>query len=80
MPALRPFPAWLVDPACAGQVVSPAYDSLTPRERHAFAEAHPRSYLNAMRSLEEFPADRQPTLDALLAANAEALERLLDEG
>ena len=80
MPALRPFPAWLVDPVCAGEVVSPAYDSLTPRERHAFAEAHPRSYLNAMRSLEEFPADRQPTLDALLDANAKALERLLDGG
>ena len=80
MPALRPFAAWVVDPAWAGEVVSPAYDSLTPRERHDFAQAHPRSYLNAMRALEEFPADRRPTLDALLAGNAEALGRFLAQG
>ena len=80
MPALRPFAAWLVDPAHASEVVSPAYDSLTPRERYEYAEAHPQSYLSAMRSLEEFPADRQPTLDALLDANAAALERLLHGG
>ena len=80
MPALRPFSAWLVDPAFAAEVVAPAYDSLTPQERYAFAEAHPRSYLNAMRSLEEFPAERRPTLDSLLAANAESLERFLAAG
>lgn len=80
MPALRPFAAWLVDPASAGEVVSPAYDSLTPQERYEYAEAHPRSYLNAMRALEEFPAGRRPTLDALLAANAESLERFLAGG
>ena len=80
MPALRPFAAWLVDPESAGEVVSPAYDSLTPQERHEFAETHPRSYLNAMRALEEFPPDRRPSLDALLAANAEALDRFLEEG
>ena len=78
MTALRPFAAWLVDSAFAGEVVSPAYDSLTPQERYEYAEAHPRSYLNAMRALEEFPADRRPTLDALLAANAESLARFLD--
>ncbi len=80
MPALRPFAAWLVDPAFAGEVVSPAYDSLTPQERHEYAEAHPRSYLNAMRAFEEFPAGRGPTLDALLAANVEALEGFLAGG
>ena len=80
MPALRPFAAWLVDSESAGEVVSPAYDSLAPQERHAFAEAHPRSYLNAMRSLEEFPVDRRPALDALLAANAESLNRFLADG
>jgi len=77
VPALRPFAAWLVDSAFAGAIVSPAYDSLTPGERHAFAEAHPRSYLNAMRALEEFPADRRPTLDALLAATESGEKRAM---
>ena len=80
MPALRPFATWLVDPNLAGEIVSPAYDSLTPQERHAFAEAHPLSYLNAMRALEEFPEHRRPTLDALLAANAASLEGFLAKG
>ena len=80
MPTLRPFAAWLVEPAFAGEVVAPAYDSLTPQERYEFAEAHPRSYLNAMRALEEFPPGRRPTLEELLAANADTLERFLSEG
>ena len=80
MPALRPFTAYLVDPALAGQVVAPAYDSLTPQERHEFAHAHPCNYLNAMRALEEFPPSLRPSLDALLAANAEVLDRFIADG
>ncbi len=80
MPALRPFAAWLVDPAFAADVVAPAYDSLTPNERYEYAQAHPRSYLNAMRALEEFPPERRPSLDALLAANGQSLERFLGDG
>ena len=80
MPAVRPFDGYFVDPAWANEVVSPAYDSLTPAERHQFALANPRNYLNAMRSLEEFPEDACPELCELLASNATTLKRFIDDG
>lgn len=80
MPAIRPFSGYLVEPAFAEQVVSPAYDSLAPHERYDFALRHPRNYLNAMRAIEDFPPHLQPGVDALLAMNARALERLIAQG
>ena len=80
MPAIRPFSGYLVEPAFAEQVVSPAYDSLAPHERYEFARRHPRNYLNAMRAIEDFPPHRRPGVDALLAMNARALEGLIAQG
>ena len=80
MPALRPFSGYLVEPGLVEQVVSPAYDSLTPHERCAFARRHPRNYLNAMRAIEDFPPELRPGIDELLAMNARALEGFITEG
>ena len=77
---VRPLDGYIVDAARASQVVSPAYDALTPAQRHEFATTHPQNYLNVMRSREEFPANECPELDELLATNAATLKRMMDAG
>ena len=79
MPKIRPFDGLLVAPQYAREVVTPAYDSLSPSERFAYANAHPRNYLNVMRSLEEFPITERPSLEDLLQGNAERLQALIEE-
>ena len=80
MPRIRAFDGYLVDPARAGQVVSPAYDAVSPEKRRQFAEANPQNYLNTMRLREDFPADAQPTVEKLLALNKARLDELLSNG
>ena len=80
MPRIRAFDGYLVDPAHAVEVVSPAYDAVSPQMRREFADAHPRNYINTMRLLADFPADAQPTVDELLAYNKANLDALLSGG
>ena len=63
MTRIRAFDGYLVNSGRLEDVVSPAYDALTAAERHAFGAAHPHNYINAMRSLDEYPEDEQPTQD-----------------
>lgn len=76
---ISPFDGYIVDADKAAQVVSPAYDALTPVQRHHFALTHPQNYLNVMRSREEFPENECPSLTALLATNSARLKRMIDE-
>lgn len=80
MPHIRPIDGYLVDPAHAEQVVSPAYDAVSPEMRREFAESNPRNYINTMRLLADFPPDSQPTIDELLAHNRDNLDALLASG
>lgn len=80
MPRIRAFDGYLVDAARAGQVVSPAYDAVSPSRRRRFAEANPQNYLNTMRLREDFLADAQPTVERLLALNKARLDELLSNG
>ncbi len=80
MPRIRAFDGYLVDPVRAAQVVSPAYDAVSPTMRRQFAEANPQNYLNTMRLLEDFPDHAQPTPENLLALNKSRLEELLSNG
>jgi len=80
MPHIRPIDGYLVDPAHAEQVVSPAYDAVSPEMRREFAESNPRNYINTMRLLADFPPDSQPTADELLAHNKANLDALLASG
>ncbi|NKB76883.1 MAG: DUF1015 family protein [Gammaproteobacteria bacterium] len=77
MPTVKAFDGYLVKSSCANQVVSPAYDSVSPAQRRAFADENPDNFLNTMRLLEDFHPDCQPTQDELLALNRRNLERLL---
>lgn len=80
MPRIRAFDGYLVNPACAAQVVSPAYDAVSPTQRRKFAEANPQNYLNAMRLQDDFPADARPSVEKLLALNKACLDELLSNG
>ena len=80
MPKIKAFDGYLVNAACATQVVSPAYDSVSPEQRRQFAELNPHNFLNTMRLLEDFPADAQPSQAQLLATNKACLDKLLNDG
>jgi uncharacterized protein (DUF1015 family) len=80
MMTIRPFASYVIRDEYAARVVSPAYDALTPEQRHAYARRHPENYVNVMRSLDEYPSAVRPTLDELLATNAEHLQRILASG
>lgn len=78
MASIKPFAGYYANPGNAEWFVSPPYDALTPQERHAYATAHPGNFLNAMRSLEEFPPAERPDIDDLLQANRTQLRRMID--
>ena len=80
MPRIKAFKGYLVNAARAKQVVSPAYDSVSPEQRRQFAESNPQNFLNTMRLLEDFPADARPTQAQLLLSNKANLAKLLDDG
>lgn len=80
MTAIRPFPCYYANPGVAPEVACPAYDGMTPGDRHRFACAHPRNYLNVMRSTEEFPEQERPGFDENLQRNSERLQQLIREG
>jgi len=76
MPTVWPFSGYVVKPERVHDVVAPAYDALTPAQRHRYAESHPANYVNAMRSLEEFTAQERPSLNQLLQCNKRNLQAL----
>ena len=80
MPRIRAFTGYLVDAARAAQVVSPAYDAVSPAMRRAFAESHPQNYLNTMRLRDDFPPEQTPSNEQLLAMNKAKLDELLADG
>ena len=80
MPKIRAFDGYLVDSARAADVVSPAYDAVSPAQRREFAAANPQNYLNTMRLREDFADDAQPSVEDLLAMNKAKLTELLGDG
>ncbi|NIR28289.1 MAG: DUF1015 domain-containing protein [Gammaproteobacteria bacterium] len=80
MPTVKAFDAYIANPERASEIAAPAYDALTPRERHRFAEAHPTNYLNVIRSVEEFPPEERPAFEELLRANVQRLHEMLETG
>ena len=80
MTTIRAFDGLLVKGTRLQTVVSPAYDSLTAQDRSAFSADHPQNYINVMHSPDEFPEDRQPTMQELLNLNASNLQKMLARG
>ena len=77
---IRPFPCHYANPELAKQVACPAYDAMTPSQRHEFALANPNNYLNVMRSTDEFPEFERPPFDLNLQRNSQKLQELLGNG
>lgn len=80
MPVIKAFDGYLVNPERAHDIVSPAYDSVSPEQRRQFAEAHPENFINTMRLQEDYPENAKPSHEQLLATNKERLQQLLANG
>ncbi|MEM7206371.1 MAG: DUF1015 family protein [Pseudomonadota bacterium] len=80
MTMIRPFECYHAHPDKAAGVACPAYDAMTPAQRHNFAVANPDNYLNVMRSTDEFPEFERPSFDLNLQRNTEKLQQLLKDG
>ncbi len=80
MPEIKPFDGFLINADHAEEIVSPAYDSVSPQQRRIFAQDNPRNFLNTMRLLEDLPPDHSMTPEQLLLSNKENLDRLLSDG
>ncbi len=80
MTRIKAFDGYLVNASRASEVVSPAYDSVSPEQRRLFAEQNPHNFLNTMRLLEDYPADNQPSSEQLLLNNKSSLDKLLQDG
>ena len=80
MPVIKAFDGYLVNPERAHDVVSPAYDAVSPEQRRLFADAHPDNFINTMRLREDFPADKRPSHEQLLEGNKHRLQQLLSNG
>ncbi|MGY9074113.1 MAG: DUF1015 family protein [Acidimicrobiales bacterium] len=79
MAAIEPVAAAVVAGDRAVDVVAPAYDTMSPDERAAFAQQHPNSYLHVNRSADHgagHPAQHR----RLAATGADALELLRNNG
>jgi len=79
MARIVPVSGYVVKQSAAEQVVSPAYDALTPEERGEFIALNPLNFLCTMRSAEEFPTDSVPKFEQLLELNAANLAALRQE-
>jgi uncharacterized protein (DUF1015 family) len=75
---LAPLRCLVVTQAAAGEVISPAYDALTPQQRAEVAAGRPRSWLNVTASpMQPHQRGDDPRL---LASNRRALVYLLQAG
>jgi len=75
---LAPLRCLVVDQDAALDVISPAYDALTPPQRTEVARQRPRSWLNVTRS--PIRPDQRADDPALIRANRQALVELLGAG
>ena len=80
MTGIKAFDGYIVDQDHAEEVVSPAYDSVSPEQRRLFAEANPGNFLNTMRLLDDFSEENRPSPEELLDINRRNLDALLENG
>jgi len=80
MTDIHAFSPFVVTAADAPAVVSPAYDSMSSDERLQFRQAHPRNYINVMRTTDDFPKGQRPTEEEVTAENIEQLNALRASG
>ena len=60
-------------------MVAPAYDSMAPAERAAYAKANPSNFIKTMRTPEDYVESESPTLGMVLDHNLNAVQKMLED-
>ena len=60
-------------------MVAPAYDSMAPAERAAYAKANPPNFIKTMRTPEDYVESENPSLEMVLDHNLNAVQKMLEE-
>lgn len=60
-------------------MVAPAYDSMAPAERAAYAKANPSNFIKTMRTPEDYVESENPSLGMVLDHNLNAVQKMLDD-
>ncbi len=77
MITIKPICGYLVNKAHANEVVAPAYDGFSAKQRRQFAEDNPNNYINAVRYIDEFSDNENVTYKRLLKQNKKSLRKLI---
>ena len=80
MVAISPLPIRFVHPGWTNRVPSPAHDSMSAKQRRAYLELNPESYLAVTRSIEDVPDGIEMSQVQLLEQGMASLERLMEMG
>jgi len=60
-------------------VVAPAYDSMAPAERAAYAKTNPSNFIKTMRTPEDYVESKNPSLGMVLDHNLNAVQKMLED-
>ena len=60
-------------------MVAPAYDSMAPAERAAYAKANPPNFIKTMRTPEDYVESENPSLEMVLDHNLNAVQKMLED-
>ena len=60
-------------------MVAPAYDSMAPAERVAYAKANPSNFIKTMRTPEDYVESENPSLGMVLDHNLNAVQKMLED-
>ena len=63
----------------AERVVAPAYDSMAPAERAAYAKTNPSNFIKTMRTPEDYVESENPSLGMVLDHNLNAVQKMLED-
>jgi uncharacterized protein (DUF1015 family) len=76
---IHTFKPYIVCSDRAEQVVAPAYDSMAPAERAAYAKANPSNFIKTMRTPEDYVESENPSLEMVLDHNLNAVQKMLED-
>ena len=60
-------------------MVAPAYDSMAPAERAAYAKTNPSNFIKTMRTPEDYVESENPSLGMVLDHNLNAVQKMLED-
>ena len=79
MTQIHTFKPYVVCSDRAEQVVAPAYDSMAPAERAAYAKTNPSNFIKTMRTPEDYVESENPSLGMVLDHNLNAVQKMLED-